>query len=83
MNPHVFLVQLLEKKLCAVIQLPSLTLQLFVSDKDSHLIGMLLPRDMVVFKPQLSSQQQQQMLKQHQQLQSQQHLHSCNTVTTA
>ncbi|KAL5078773.1 hypothetical protein RYX36_007194 [Vicia faba] len=76
MNPHGFLGQLQEKKLCAVIQLPSQTLLLSVSDKACRLIGMLFPGDMVVFKPQLSSQQQQQMqqqqMQQHQQMQSQQ-----------
>ncbi|XP_073221609.1 mediator of RNA polymerase II transcription subunit 25 isoform X3 [Cicer arietinum] len=71
MNPHGFLGQLQEKKLCAVIQLPSQTLLLSVSDKACRLIGMLFPGDMVVFKPQLSSQQQQ-MQQQHQQMQSQQ-----------
>ncbi|CAL5189194.1 unnamed protein product [Lathyrus oleraceus] len=71
MNPHGFLGQLQEKKLCAVIQLPSQTLLLSVSDKACRLIGMLFPGDMVVFKPQLSSQQQQQM--QQQQMQQQQH----------
>ncbi|XP_028768195.1 mediator of RNA polymerase II transcription subunit 25 isoform X1 [Neltuma alba] len=80
MNPHGFLAQLQEKKLCAVIQLPSQTLLLSVSDKACRLIGMLFPGDMVVFKPQLSSQQQQQMQQQqqqqqqHQQMQQQQHL---------
>ncbi|CAJ2648380.1 unnamed protein product [Trifolium pratense] len=76
MNPHGFLGQLQEKKLCAVIQLPSQTLLLSVSDKACRLIGMLFPGDMVVFKPQLSSQQQQpmqqQQMQQHQQMQSQQ-----------
>ncbi|KAK7310018.1 hypothetical protein RJT34_07207 [Clitoria ternatea] len=71
MNPHGFLGQLQEKKLCAVIQLPSQTLLLSVSDKAFRLIGMLFPGDMVVFKPQLSSQQQPQM-QQHQQMQPQQ-----------
>ncbi|KAG2662921.1 hypothetical protein I3760_16G003900 [Carya illinoinensis] len=70
MNQHGFLSQLQEKKLCAVIQLPSQTLLLSVSDKACRLIGMLFPGDMVVFKPQISSQQQQQ---QHQQMQPQQH----------
>ncbi|MED6125045.1 Mediator of RNA polymerase II transcription subunit 25 [Stylosanthes scabra] len=81
MNPHGFLGQLQEKKLCAVIQLPSQTLLLSVSDKAFRLIGMLFPGDMVVFKPQLTSQQQQQMQQQqqqqqqqHQQMQSGQHL---------
>ncbi|KAE9605673.1 hypothetical protein Lal_00025102 [Lupinus albus] len=68
MNPHGFLGQLQEKKLCAVIQLPSQTLLLTVSDKECHLIGMLLPGDMVVFKQQLSSQQHQQMQSQQQHL---------------
>ncbi|KAJ0031528.1 hypothetical protein Pint_14770 [Pistacia integerrima] len=43
MNQHGFLGQLQEKKLCAVIQLPSQTLLLSVSDKASRLMGMLLP----------------------------------------
>ncbi|KAI5573955.1 hypothetical protein BDE02_10G114400 [Populus trichocarpa] len=67
MNQHGFLGQLQEKKLCAVIQLPSQTLLLSVSDKACRLIGMLFPGDMVVFKPQISSQQQQQMQQQQQQ----------------
>ncbi|XP_004252687.2 mediator of RNA polymerase II transcription subunit 25 [Solanum lycopersicum] len=69
MNQHGFLSQLQEKKLCAVIQLPSQTLLLSVSDKACRLIGMLFPGDMVVFKPQIPSQQQQQ--QQQQQLQAQ------------
>ncbi|XVE91389.1 hypothetical protein REPUB_Repub01dG0005500 [Reevesia pubescens] len=69
MNQHGFLGQLQEKKLCAVIQLPSQTLLLSVSDKAYRLIGMLFPGDMVVFKPQISSQHQQQ--QQHQQMQPQ------------
>ncbi|XP_023746257.1 mediator of RNA polymerase II transcription subunit 25 isoform X1 [Lactuca sativa] len=68
MNQHGFLGQLQEKKLCAVIQLPSQTLLLSVSDKACRLIGMLFPGDMVVFKPQISGQQ-----PQPQQLQPQQH----------
>ncbi|KAI3976891.1 hypothetical protein MKX01_008749, partial [Papaver californicum] len=43
LNQHGFLGQLQEKKLCAVIQLPSQTLLLSVSDKASRLIGMLFP----------------------------------------
>ncbi|KAM7484531.1 hypothetical protein LguiA_000540 [Lonicera macranthoides] len=70
MNQHGFLGQLQEKKLCAVIQLPSQTLLLSVSDKACRLIGMLFPGDMVVFKPQISSQQQQP--QHHPQLQQQQ-----------
>ncbi|XP_075085760.1 mediator of RNA polymerase II transcription subunit 25 [Nicotiana tabacum] len=74
MNQHGFLSQLQEKKLCAVIQLPSQTLLLSVSDKACRLIGMLFPGDMVVFKPQIPSQQQQQqqLQAQHPQLQQQQ-----------
>ncbi|KAK3133062.1 hypothetical protein QOZ80_6AG0531580 [Eleusine coracana subsp. coracana] len=52
LNQHGFLGQLQEKKLCAVIQLPSQTLLLSVADKAGRLIGMLFPGDMVVFKPQ-------------------------------
>ncbi|KAJ6689687.1 hypothetical protein OIU85_006041 [Salix viminalis] len=73
MNQHGFLGQLQEKKLCAVIQLPSQTLLLSVSDKAYRLIGMLFPGDMVVFKPQISSQQQQMQQQHHQQMQQQQH----------
>ncbi|VAI31469.1 unnamed protein product [Triticum turgidum subsp. durum] len=78
LNQHGFLGQLQEKKLCAVIQLPSQTLLLSVSDKAGRLIGMLFPGDMVVFKPQVSTQQpqmqpQQQQQQQQQQLQQQQH----------
>ncbi|KAG2292511.1 hypothetical protein Bca52824_039180 [Brassica carinata] len=68
MNQHGFLGQLQDKKLCAVIQLPSQTLLLSVSDKACRLIGMLFPGDMVVFKPQITNQQQQQQ-QQHQQQQ--------------
>ncbi|KAL7171256.1 hypothetical protein ACSBR2_035992 [Camellia fascicularis] len=67
MNHHGFLGQLQEKKLCAVIQLPSQTLMLSVTDKACRLIGRLFPADMVVFKPQISSQQQKQQLPQMQQ----------------
>ncbi|XP_039115608.1 mediator of RNA polymerase II transcription subunit 25 isoform X1 [Dioscorea cayenensis subsp. rotundata] len=73
LNQHGFLVQLQEKKLCAVIQLPSQTLLLSVSEKASRLIGMLFPGDMVVFKPQVPNQQQmQQQQSQQQQIQQQQ-----------
>ncbi|KEH39855.1 putative von Willebrand factor, type A [Medicago truncatula] len=75
MNQHGFLGQLKEKKQCAVIQLPSQTLLMSVSDKPCRLIGMIFPKEMVVTKPPLSSQQQlqqQQMQQQHQQMQSQQ-----------
>ncbi|KAM0938065.1 putative mediator complex, subunit Med25, von Willebrand factor type A [Dioscorea sansibarensis] len=75
LNQHGFLVQLQEKKLCAVIQLPSQTLLLSVSEKASRLIGMLFPGDMVVFKPQVPNQQQMQQAQQqhlqHQPLQQQ------------
>ncbi|CAN7034447.1 unnamed protein product [Brassica rapa subsp. trilocularis] len=72
MNQHGFLGQLQDKKLCAVIQLPSQTLLLSVSDKACRLIGMLFPGDMVVFKPQITNQQQQQQQHQQQQQQQQQ-----------
>ncbi|PON59515.1 Mediator complex, subunit Med25, von Willebrand factor type A [Parasponia andersonii] len=49
MNQHGFLGQLQEKKLCAVIQLPSQTLLLSVSDKACRLIGMLFPGDKSVY----------------------------------
>ncbi|XP_011070829.1 mediator of RNA polymerase II transcription subunit 25 isoform X2 [Sesamum indicum] len=71
MNQHGFLGQLQEKKLCAVIQLPSQTLLLSVSDKAHRLIGMLFPGDMVVFKPQIPNQQQLQAQIQQQQPQQQ------------
>ncbi|XP_078153650.1 mediator of RNA polymerase II transcription subunit 25-like [Carex rostrata] len=45
LNQHGLLGQLQEKKLCAVIQLPSQTLLLSVSDKAGCLIGMLIPGD--------------------------------------
>ncbi|KAJ4872221.1 Mediator of RNA polymerase II transcription subunit 25 [Raphanus sativus] len=69
MSQHGFLGQLQDKKLCAVIQLPSQTLLLSVSDKACRLIGMLFPGDMVVFKPQITKQQQQQQIHQQQQQQ--------------
>ncbi|KAG0456193.1 hypothetical protein HPP92_023981 [Vanilla planifolia] len=72
LNQHGFLGQLQEKKLCAVIQLPSQTLLLSVSDKAGRLIGMLFPGDMVVFKPPVPSQQQQLQQQQNQLLQQQQ-----------
>ncbi|KAI4338729.1 hypothetical protein MLD38_023751 [Melastoma candidum] len=71
MNQHGFLGQLQEKKLCAVIQLPSQTLLLSISDKACRLIGMLFPGDIVVFKPQIPSQQQQHQFQQQQQQQHQ------------
>ncbi|KAF6172938.1 hypothetical protein GIB67_035492 [Kingdonia uniflora] len=43
LNQHGFLGQLQERKLSAVIKLPSQTLLLSVSDKASRLIGMLFP----------------------------------------
>ncbi|KAG8382932.1 hypothetical protein BUALT_Bualt05G0131300 [Buddleja alternifolia] len=78
MNQHGFLGQLQEKKLCAVIQLPSQTLLLSVSDKAHRLIGMLFPGDMVVFKPQIPNQQQQLQAQLHQQQQQQQQLQQQN-----
>ncbi|KAK2630797.1 hypothetical protein QOZ80_UnG0725520 [Eleusine coracana subsp. coracana] len=74
LNQHGFLGQLQEKKLCAVIQLPSQTLLLSVADKAGRLIGMLFPGDMVVFKPQVPTQQpamQQQQLQHHMHMQQQ------------
>ncbi|KAL2635410.1 hypothetical protein R1flu_006889 [Riccia fluitans] len=59
LTQHDFLVQLAEKKLCAVIQLPSQTLLLASTDKPGRMIGMLFPGDMVQIKPQVSSQQPQ------------------------
>ncbi|XP_024529749.1 mediator of RNA polymerase II transcription subunit 25 isoform X1 [Selaginella moellendorffii] len=52
LNQHGFLQQLADKKLCAVIQLPSQTLLLASADKPQRMIGMLFPGDTVVFKPQ-------------------------------
>ncbi|XP_043717046.1 mediator of RNA polymerase II transcription subunit 25-like [Telopea speciosissima] len=43
LNLHGFLGQMQEKKLCAVIQLPSQTMLLSAPDKACHLIGMLFP----------------------------------------
>jgi mediator of RNA polymerase II transcription subunit 25 len=40
---HDFLVQLADKKLCAVIQLPSQTLLLTSPEKAGRMIGMLFP----------------------------------------
>ncbi|GER29867.1 mediator of RNA polymerase II transcription subunit [Striga asiatica] len=58
LNQHGFLSQLHEKKLCAVIPLPSqTTLLLSVSGKGHRLIGMLLP-DALVPNHQLQIQQQ-------------------------
>ncbi|ONK68330.1 uncharacterized protein A4U43_C05F10300, partial [Asparagus officinalis] len=47
LNQHGFLGQLQEKKLCAVIQLPSQTLLLSVTEKAARLIGMLFPGSFV------------------------------------
>ncbi|CAD6255817.1 unnamed protein product [Miscanthus lutarioriparius] len=63
---------------CAVIQLPSQTLLLSMSDKAGRMIGMLFPENMVMFKPEVLTQpspmqqeklQQQQELLHHQQQQ--------------
>ncbi|KAH9315687.1 hypothetical protein KI387_024314, partial [Taxus chinensis] len=43
MSQHGFLVQLSEKKLSAVIQLPNQTLLLSSSDRPGRMIGMLFP----------------------------------------
>ncbi|KAI4302189.1 hypothetical protein MLD38_037970 [Melastoma candidum] len=58
-NQHGFLGQLQEKKLCAAIQLSSQTPLLSISDEAYRLIKMLFLGDMLVFKPQVPSQQQQ------------------------
>ncbi|KAK8615478.1 hypothetical protein V6N13_017065 [Hibiscus sabdariffa] len=62
MIQHGFLEQMRLKNLCAVIQLPSQTLLLAVSEKVCRLIGMLYPRDALAFAPSLHHQQQQQMV---------------------
>jgi len=67
LNSHGFLVQLAEKKLSAVIQLPTQTLLLSTSDKPGRMIGMLFPGDTVVFEPQLPSQPRLQQQQQQQQ----------------
>ncbi|KAJ1256952.1 hypothetical protein BS78_K261100 [Paspalum vaginatum] len=83
LNQHGFFQQLQEKKLCAVVKLPSQTLLLSILDKASHLTGMLFP-EMLQQHQQLQHQQDlhlqqqqhlQQMLHQQQQLRQQQHLH--------
>ncbi|CAN1314486.1 Mediator of RNA polymerase II transcription subunit 25 [Linum perenne] len=76
-NQHGFLGQLQEKKLCAVIQLPTQTLLLSVSDKACRLIGMLFPGQQQQQQqqqqlPQMQQQQQQQQIPQMQQQQQQQ-----------
>jgi len=68
MNSHGFLLQLAEKKLSAVIQLPTQTLLLSTSDKPGRMIGMLLPGvDAAVFTLQLPSQPHLQQQQQQQQ----------------
>ncbi|XP_009336609.2 mediator of RNA polymerase II transcription subunit 25 isoform X2 [Pyrus x bretschneideri] len=76
-NQHAFLGKLQEMKLCAVIQLPSQTLLLSVSDRAYRLNGMLFPGDMILFKPQVGGQEQQQQMQQMQQIQvgGEQHRH--------
>ncbi|WOL11721.1 mediator of RNA polymerase II transcription subunit 25 [Canna indica] len=69
LNQHGFLGQLQEKKLCAVIQLPSQTLLLSVSDKAGRLIGMLFPGHMQSQQLQQQSQPAQQQQQQQQQQQ--------------
>lgn len=56
LNQHGFLGQLHEKKLCAVIQLPSQTLLLSMSNKAGRMIDMLFPGNMVTFKPDVVTQ---------------------------
>ncbi|KAL9240644.1 hypothetical protein vseg_014840 [Gypsophila vaccaria] len=65
MNQHAFLSQLQEKKLCAVIPLPSQTLLLSMSDKPCRLIGMIFPRDLVVLEPQLPEEESIRKIQQH------------------
>ncbi|KAG2561233.1 hypothetical protein PVAP13_8KG163800 [Panicum virgatum] len=77
LNHHGFLGQLQEKKLCAVILLPSQTLLLSMSEKPGRLIGMLFPENMVMFKPAVLTQPspvQQEKLQQQQELLHQQQL---------
>ncbi|CAL5080765.1 unnamed protein product [Urochloa decumbens] len=57
LKKHGFLEQLKEKKLCAVIQLPSQTLLLAVTAKENRLLGMVFPGEVVEFKPRVSNQQ--------------------------
>ncbi|CAO2145058.1 unnamed protein product [Urochloa humidicola] len=73
LNQHGFLQQLQEKNLCAVIQLPSQTLLLSISDKAGHLIGMFFPEHQML-QQQQQLQHQQQQLQQKQQLRDQQQL---------
>nr|XP_011466015.1 PREDICTED: mediator of RNA polymerase II transcription subunit 25-like isoform X1 [Fragaria vesca subsp. vesca] len=65
MDGQEFVLQMQEKKLCAVIKLPSQTLVLYLSQKDCYLIGMLFPWAMVVLKPQVVGQQQMQQQQPH------------------
>ncbi|WVZ49970.1 hypothetical protein U9M48_001276 [Paspalum notatum var. saurae] len=51
LNQHGFFQQLQEKKLCAVITLPSQTLLLSMSEKQSRMIGMLFPQCAVIVLP--------------------------------
>ncbi|KAK4399897.1 Mediator of RNA polymerase II transcription subunit [Sesamum angolense] len=71
LGQHGFLGELREKKLFAVIQLPSQTLLLAASNKAYRLIAVLLPVDTVVFNPQIPHQQQLQAQLQQQQPQQQ------------
>ncbi|XP_039683426.1 mediator of RNA polymerase II transcription subunit 25-like [Medicago truncatula] len=69
-NPGRSLSHLKEKKLGAVIQLPSQTLLLFVSEKPNQLIGMFIPQLQLSqrrLQLQQLPQQQQEMQHQHQQ----------------
>ncbi|XP_011070854.1 mediator of RNA polymerase II transcription subunit 25-like [Sesamum indicum] len=71
MNQHGFLGELQEKKLCAVIQLPSQTLLLSASSRAYRLLAVLFTGDMVAFNPQIPNQQQLQVQLQQQQPQQQ------------
>ncbi|GMI75378.1 mediator 25, PHYTOCHROME AND FLOWERING TIME 1 [Hibiscus trionum] len=72
MIQHGFLEQLRLKKLCAVIQLPSQTLLLSVTDKPCRLIGYLFPGEVRYFLPRQHQQQQMQQVPQLPYLQQQQ-----------
>ncbi|MFW8068598.1 hypothetical protein, partial [Klebsiella pneumoniae] len=56
LNQHGFLGQPQERKLCGVIQLPSQTLLLSMYDKTSRMVGMLFPKNMLMFRPEALTQ---------------------------
>ncbi|CAN8304201.1 unnamed protein product [Cochlearia groenlandica] len=65
-SPHGVLGQLQDKKLWAVIKLPSQTLLLTPHGKSSRLIGMLFPQDVTLLQPQPPNQQQQEQQQEQQ-----------------